>query len=285
MEDARAGFRRLVRREASGVRRNWWTTNESRRCTRKVALCLPRFSPVGGGGASVLAVVAACGSSGPAAPALTDPVDILVQSIQTLDDVKSFRADVAVSGTVNVDAMGTGTAQAFPLDNTTAQLDVDVANKNAKASFSAPALMGISGELINPRFTWEPAANTKRYPVKKDAVELWRVEGDQRIPLLRVTPERFQALTSAAWRYVRERGSGTTSGMASIHGSSIQLVGGFYPGVYEWQVQRNGHDSPPPRRFTVAARPMKKAIRTRVATVAASSSLRAGAARRTTSGD
>jgi hypothetical protein len=99
-------------------------------------------------GASVLAVVAACSGSAPAAPALTDPVDILVQSVQTLDDVKSFRADVAVSGSVNVDMMGTGQAQPFPLDNTTAQLDVDVENKNAKASFSAPSLLGASGELI-----------------------------------------------------------------------------------------------------------------------------------------
>jgi hypothetical protein len=99
-------------------------------------------------GASVLAVVAACSGSAPAAPALTDPVDILVQSVQTLNDVKSFRADVAVSGSVQVDMMGTGQTSAFPLDNTTAQLDVDVENKNAKASFSAPSLMGISGELI-----------------------------------------------------------------------------------------------------------------------------------------
>ena len=48
--------------------------------------------------ASVIAVVAACGGGAPAAPALTDPVDILAQSVQTLNDVKSFHADVAVSG-------------------------------------------------------------------------------------------------------------------------------------------------------------------------------------------
>ena len=99
-------------------------------------------------GASVLAVVAACGGGSPAAPALTDPVDILAQSVQTLNDVKSFHADVAVSGSVNVDLMGTGQNSAFPLDNTTATLDVDVENKNAKATFSAPSLMGLSGELI-----------------------------------------------------------------------------------------------------------------------------------------
>ena len=98
--------------------------------------------------ASVIAVVAACSGSAPAAPALTDPVDILAQSVQTLQEVKSFHADVAVSGSVNVDAMGTGSTAAFPLDNTTAQLDVDVENKSAKATFAAPALMGVSGELI-----------------------------------------------------------------------------------------------------------------------------------------
>jgi hypothetical protein len=100
-------------------------------------------------GASVLAVVAACGGATPAAPALTDPVDILVQSVETLNDVKSFHADVAVSGTVNVDMMGTGQATAFPLDNTTATLDVDVENKNAKATFTGgPALMNIGAEFI-----------------------------------------------------------------------------------------------------------------------------------------
>jgi metal-dependent amidase/aminoacylase/carboxypeptidase family protein len=99
--------------------------------------------------ASVIAVVAACGGGAPAAPALTDPVDILAQSVQTLNDVKSFRADVAVSGSLNVDVMGTGQASGVQLDNTTAQLDVDVENKNAKATFSAgPALLNISGELI-----------------------------------------------------------------------------------------------------------------------------------------
>jgi hypothetical protein len=97
---------------------------------------------------SVLAVVAACGGA-PAASPLSDPVDILVQSVQSLTGVKSFRADVAVTGTVNVDMMGTGSPQALPLDGTTAQADVDVENKNAKATFKAgPALLNISGEAI-----------------------------------------------------------------------------------------------------------------------------------------
>ena len=56
VEDARARFRRLVRREAAGVSKNWSTTNGSRGCTRKAALYRPRFSPVGGGGACVTAV-------------------------------------------------------------------------------------------------------------------------------------------------------------------------------------------------------------------------------------
>jgi hypothetical protein len=100
-------------------------------------------------GASVLAVVAACGGGAPAASPLSDPVDILVQSVQSLNGVKSFRADVGVSGSVNIDMMGTGSPQAVPLDGTTAQADVDVENKNAKATFQAgPALLNISGEAI-----------------------------------------------------------------------------------------------------------------------------------------
>ena len=99
-------------------------------------------------GASVLAVFAACGGGAPAASPIDDPVEILVQSVQTLQDVESFKAQVAVGGSVNVDMLGTGQTSAFPLDNTTATLEVDVANKNAKATFSAPALMGASGELI-----------------------------------------------------------------------------------------------------------------------------------------
>jgi hypothetical protein len=98
--------------------------------------------------ASVLVVAAACSGNAPAAPALTDPVDILVESVQTLQDVKTFHADLAVSGTLNVDLLGTGTASGLGLDNTTASMDVDVENKNVKATFAAPGLMGISGELI-----------------------------------------------------------------------------------------------------------------------------------------
>ena len=129
-------------------------------------------------GASVLALAAACGGGSPAAPALTDPVDILVQSVQALDDVKTFRADVAVSGSVNVDAMGTGQAQAFPLDNTTAQLDVDVENTNARATFSAPSLLGASGELIQIGNTsYVKTSFTGPQYQKSESTEAGAVEG------------------------------------------------------------------------------------------------------------
>ena len=127
---------------------------------------------------TVLAVVAACGANTPAAPALTDPVDILVQSAQTLNGVKSFRANVAVTGTVNVDAMGTGQAQPFPLDNTTAQLDVDVENTNAKATFSAPSLLGASGELLQIGNTsYVKTSLTGPLYQKSESAEAGAVEG------------------------------------------------------------------------------------------------------------
>ena len=97
---------------------------------------------------SLALIAAACGPSTPAAPALTDPIDILVKSAETLSTTKTVHIEVAVSGSVNVDLMGTGTTSAFPLDGTTATADVDVVNKNAKATFAAPGLLGINGELI-----------------------------------------------------------------------------------------------------------------------------------------
>jgi len=97
--------------------------------------------------ASIAAVATACGGT-PAAPELTDPVDILVRSAESLQGVKSFRADLALSGSINIDLMGSGATSAFPLDNTTATAEVDTAGGNARLTFAAPGILGLSGELI-----------------------------------------------------------------------------------------------------------------------------------------
>ena len=44
--------------------------------------------------------------------------------------------------------MGSGTSQSFNLAGTTASADVDIANKAVHASFTVPALLGLSGDVI-----------------------------------------------------------------------------------------------------------------------------------------
>lgn len=117
---------------------------------------------------------------------------------------------------------------------------------------------GAHGELLNPRFAWDPAEDVRDHPVSDDAVEFWRIEGDRRIPLLWMTTRRWRALSPEAARYMKQEGTGETDEMAYLDGSSFKLVGGFWPGTYEWSVTRAGHDSPPPRRFVVEAKPLRE---------------------------
>jgi hypothetical protein len=91
--------------------------------------------------------IAAC-QAAPAAPALTDPKEILTKSAEATLKAKSFHFDVAVTGTFNADLMGSGSTSEFKLDGTTAAGDVDITGKNLKASFSAPAILGLTGEVI-----------------------------------------------------------------------------------------------------------------------------------------
>jgi hypothetical protein len=94
-------------------------------------------------------VVGACSSGAPAAPALTDPKEILTKSVTTLKDVKSFHLKADVGGEVKIDLTGQGSAGgALDLQGTTAEGDVDIANKKAKIAFAAPALFGVTGEII-----------------------------------------------------------------------------------------------------------------------------------------
>jgi hypothetical protein len=96
---------------------------------------------------ALVSLLAACG--GQSAPALTDPTEILTKSIETMQEAKSVRVDVTLSGTITADPTGTGgLGSTFPLDGTTASADIDIAGGNARATFSVPAFLGLAGELI-----------------------------------------------------------------------------------------------------------------------------------------
>ena len=87
--------------------------------------------------ALIALVVGACGSP---TPVLTDPKEIVAQSVGTLQTMKSFHLHATVSGTVKIDLLGTGNAIPVDLQGTTADADVDFANGKAKASLSAQSL-------------------------------------------------------------------------------------------------------------------------------------------------
>jgi hypothetical protein len=92
-------------------------------------------------------VVAACG--GPAAPALTDPKEIVTAAVRTAQAAKSVHVDATLDGGIKADLSGSGAAGAeISLTGTTAAADVDITAGNAHATFAVPALLGLSGELI-----------------------------------------------------------------------------------------------------------------------------------------
>ena len=101
--------------------------------TRRLAACL----------AILALVVGACGST---APALTDPKDIVAQSLTTVQAMKSFHLHATLSGSLKVDILGTGNPVPVDLQGTTADADVDVTNAKFKGSLNAPALF-ITGDL------------------------------------------------------------------------------------------------------------------------------------------
>ncbi|HEX6655935.1 MAG TPA: hypothetical protein VF153_06955 [Candidatus Limnocylindria bacterium] len=90
---------------------------------------------------AITSVLAACTAS---APALTDPKAIISQGMKATSQATSFHVDVQVTGTVNLQDTG-GT---FNLTGTTAAGDFDLPNKLAHLTFSAPGLMGLTGDVI-----------------------------------------------------------------------------------------------------------------------------------------
>jgi hypothetical protein len=97
--------------------------------------------------AFVTPLVAGCAGT-PSAPELSDPKEILSQSIGSLATAKSFHLKANVSGSFSADLMGTGTATPLDLEGTTLEGDLDIAGKKTRLSFEAPSLMGVAGDVI-----------------------------------------------------------------------------------------------------------------------------------------
>ena len=87
-------------------------------------------------GATLAVVLGACASA-PAAPALTDPKEILTKAAVSVKDVKTFEVTGGFSGTANVPQFGS-----FDLSTVKVVGAFDVPNKKAKISVDAPTLLG-----------------------------------------------------------------------------------------------------------------------------------------------
>jgi hypothetical protein len=92
-------------------------------------------------------VVSACGAA--SAPALTDPRAIVTAALGTIQAAKSVHLEATLDGSINADLTGGGAGgSAIALTGTTASADVDIAAGNAHATFTVPAFLGLTGELI-----------------------------------------------------------------------------------------------------------------------------------------
>lgn len=98
--------------------------------------------------ASLAALTVGACQTAPAQPDLTDPKAILAAAVTSTSAARTVRVDVTAGGTVSLDLLGMGTPSPIELDGTTASADLDLANGDARTTFSAPGLLGLTGELI-----------------------------------------------------------------------------------------------------------------------------------------
>ncbi len=101
--------------------------------------------------------LAACGGGATPVPALTDPADILVAAVKSIQSAKTVHVAVELDGEIPLDlgdllgTGGTGTGGAggsFDVSGTTIDGDIDIANQSAKLTFSLPGLLNLQGEVI-----------------------------------------------------------------------------------------------------------------------------------------
>jgi len=88
----------------------------------------------------------ALGACQPSPPAISDPKQILVQSLQAFQKAKTVHLAATLDGALPVNTSGSTTP--ITIDGTTADADVDVAGNRLHATFKIPALFGLAGDVI-----------------------------------------------------------------------------------------------------------------------------------------
>jgi hypothetical protein len=128
--------------------------------------------------APVFAALVLSGCQGQPATLLTDPNEILAAAATTAASATSVHVDLTADGTVALDLLGTGAATPIDLSDTTLNADLDLQNAKTRATFSAPGLIGLAGEVIvadavylkstlsGPKFRSTPLTGQAEPPLK-----------------------------------------------------------------------------------------------------------------------
>ncbi len=117
--------------------------------TRRFALILVALM------ATASVVLAACGAQTPAAPALTDPKEILTSSVLSLKDVKTLEFTSSFTGSLDMAELGSK----FDLSTVKMNGALDIANGKAKFTVDAPTLLGtkVDALLVDNAFYYKIA--------------------------------------------------------------------------------------------------------------------------------
>ena len=105
--------------------------------TRRFALIFVAFM------ATASLVLAACGAQTPALPALTDPKEILTESVLSLKDLKTVEVTGTFNGSVTLPELG-----ALDLSTVKISAAADIPGKKAKFSLDAPTVLGTRIDAI-----------------------------------------------------------------------------------------------------------------------------------------
>lgn len=93
-------------------------------------------------------IAAACGGP-PAAPALTDPKDILVRAVSSLQTLKTVHIKTTLAGKIDTGAVsGKPTGALVDLAGSTLEGDLDAAGGEAKLSAAMPSMLGLSADVV-----------------------------------------------------------------------------------------------------------------------------------------
>lgn len=97
--------------------------------------------------AAMAGLLVAC-QAAPPPTTLTDPREILAAAATTTAAAQSVRIDATADGTLSLDLLGLGAPSPVELTGTTVSADLDIDGGDARATFSAPGLLGLTGEVI-----------------------------------------------------------------------------------------------------------------------------------------